>query len=118
MAAREDKEQGKDSRRPSIGSLNGSFKGSNGRPIRSPFTPGLPHQPSSDQRKSLEALNERSPLLVPRRSMEGDHVPKVMSPLADDDNDDDYLDDSHNEDHGEESKSTWHLFLLTLTIGG
>ncbi|KAF2012721.1 hypothetical protein BU24DRAFT_257875 [Aaosphaeria arxii CBS 175.79] len=62
---------------------------------------------SEDSRGPLaEYINEQSPLIQPRRSGEGDALLKVDSP--------DGLDD-WQEEADEETKSSWYLFLLTLS---
>ena len=51
-------------------------------------------------------MNEQSPLLLPRSSNEEDSGLKVISPLSDED---------WQEDNDEETKSSWYLLLLTLS---
>lgn len=55
-------------------------------------------------RLSLNLMNEQSPLLKPRRSQDG--LPKVPSPLDD---------DEWDAEGGEESVSSWYLLLLTIS---
>lgn len=62
-------------------------------------------------RPSLELLSESSPLLSPELDGSGDGraspIPGTPSGMLD-----------WGEDDGEESKSLWYLFVLTLSIGG
>ena len=61
----------------------------------------------------LKENNEFSPLLEPQRDGQGARFASVVSPVADED-----WDERVEEPRGEESKSSWYLFLLTITIGG
>lgn len=61
--------------------------------------------------RSLELLNEQSPLLSPKQSLDGavDAVRRGHSSA-------DILE--WNKGDGQETKSVWYLILLTLGIGG
>jgi solute carrier family 45 protein 1/2/4 len=62
-----------------------------------------------------DSLDEQSPLLPARTSDDVGHVPSlstVMSPDSVSSTGEGYVDSS------EKSKSSWYLFLLTISIGG
>lgn len=72
-----------------------------------------PQSSSSTPRtnRSLEILDEQSPLLSPKQSSDGEgDAGRGAAPQAD------TLE--WNEGDGQETKSVWYLILLTLGIGG
>ena len=72
-----------------------------------------PQSSSSTPRanRSLDILNEQSPLLSPKQSSDGDGDARRRSDAPAD-----ILE--WNEGDGQETKSVWYLILLTLGIGG
>ena len=72
------------------------------RPVSTNITP--------KRGRSLELLNENSPLLAPQYLEDDDRLLQGSTTPAG------RLD--WNEGEAEESKSVWYLFLLTLSIGG
>ena len=61
--------------------------------------------------RSLERQNEQSPLLSPQQTLDGDGGARRRA-----DSPADILE--WDEGDGQETKSVWYLFLLTLGIGG
>ncbi|KAI9676301.1 MAG: hypothetical protein M1822_008335 [Bathelium mastoideum] len=57
--------------------------------------------------------DEFSPLLSPQREGEGARLASVVSPLTEEN-----WEEGPQGGTGEESKSNWYLFLLTITVGG
>jgi solute carrier family 45 protein 1/2/4 len=79
-------------------------------PSRRPKGVSFEHILSPDRRLSLQVINEQSPLLMPRTSREIEGDKQIISPLGSDHSESDQWD----ADAGEETKSSWYLFLLTL----
>jgi solute carrier family 45 protein 1/2/4 len=77
-------------------------------PSRRPKGVSFDHILSPDRRLSLQVVNEQSPLLLPQTSRDLESSDKVISPLGSDQS------DQWDADAGEETKSSWYLFLLTL----
>ena len=71
---------------------------------------------SLESRRSMDGAkenNEFSPLLSPQNEGVGPRFASVVSPLTDE-----HWEGVQQGTTGEESKSSWYLLLLTLTIGG
>jgi hypothetical protein len=79
-------------------------------PSKRPKGVSFEHILSPDRRLSLQVVNEQSPLLMPQSSRDSEALDKVISPLG---SDDDHS-DSWDLNSGQDTKSSWYLFLLTL----
>lgn len=69
--------------------------------------------------KAARPLGEASPLLHPRTSADGERLPAIEDAQTLDENNDDWLEDEDvqlSDIH--ETKSSWYMFLLTLSMGG
>ena len=74
---------------------------------------------SSDVERDQGGSNEQSPLLAARTSTEIESPWSLRSVLSPTGSDQNFLAEADlHEDSRQETKSSWYLFLLTLTMSG
>lgn len=86
------------SRRGNSGTIRGGFK-------------------SIDATKDEDRVNEASPLLAARVGEDFEHVPPLDSVFSPSESDNSWVADAPD-DLTQETKSSWYLFLLTLSMAG
>ena len=72
---------------------------------------------SIDLTKEADSINEQSPLLPARTSADVGPLPPLESVFSPSDSDNTWHVDDFTE-HGQETRSSWYLFLLTLCMLG